>query len=265
MKKTKAKLLATPNIAHQTGIHQDQPVPTQLKKVDSSEQGSGVQLHAINKGANDKTSQLNVSQHGNQTNRVGEKQVAHLVSQPIPASSSASHLQQLKPEGSCPFCQMPLAVLRVDSPRWHVAECMDLPIIATQGMSWVRATLHYRGLCLVLHYFVVRFTECPEGVSCGSTLPSHFRKFRHTLLANARAGIPPVKQTGNCWRKLPSSSFSFRCWFSRSRGAHEKTSAIQLFRTNNVPRASHFLRSQNVKFMFNLWLKVSHTEISTGN
>ena len=31
--------------------------------------------------------------------------------------------------------------------------------------------------------------ECPGGVNCDSTIPGHFRKFRHTLLANVRAGV----------------------------------------------------------------------------
>ena len=42
-------------------------------------------------------------------------------------------LQRPRHEGSCPFCQMPFAVLTIESPRWHVTECMDLPLIATQG------------------------------------------------------------------------------------------------------------------------------------
>ena len=36
-------------------------------------------------------------------------------------------------EEFCPFCQMPFSILRVQSPRWHVMECMDLPLKATEG------------------------------------------------------------------------------------------------------------------------------------
>ncbi|XP_078668778.1 DNA cross-link repair 1A protein-like isoform X2 [Branchiostoma floridae x Branchiostoma belcheri] len=66
-------------------------------------------------------------------------------------------------EGFCPNCQMPFSLLLVQSPRWHVAECMEQPIQAE--------------------------TECPAGLSCDCTIPSHYRRFRHTLLAMGRAGL----------------------------------------------------------------------------
>eukprot|EP00058_Branchiostoma_floridae_P023470 XP_002608960.1 hypothetical protein BRAFLDRAFT_104983 [Branchiostoma floridae] len=67
-------------------------------------------------------------------------------------------------EGFCPNCQMPFSLLLVQSPRWHVAECMEQPIQA-EG-------------------------ECPAGLSCDCTIPSHYRRFQHTLLAMGRAGLP---------------------------------------------------------------------------
>ncbi|XP_070783676.1 DNA cross-link repair 1A protein [Enoplosus armatus] len=61
----------------------------------------------------------------------------------------------------CPMCQMPFFILVVQTQRWHVAECLDTP----------------RDTC----------TECPDGLQCSSTIPNHYKKFNHTLLAHSRA------------------------------------------------------------------------------
>uniref|UniRef100_UPI0037E7EF5A DNA cross-link repair 1A protein n=1 Tax=Semicossyphus pulcher TaxID=241346 RepID=UPI0037E7EF5A len=61
----------------------------------------------------------------------------------------------------CPICQMPFSILVVQSQRWHVAECMDTT----------------RNTC----------KECPDGLQCSSTIPNHYKKFNHTLLAHSRA------------------------------------------------------------------------------
>ncbi|XP_068114902.1 DNA cross-link repair 1A protein isoform X2 [Hyperolius riggenbachi] len=62
--------------------------------------------------------------------------------------------------GHCPSCQMPFAIVLVQTPRWHVSECLD-------------ATLPSQ-------------TECPDGLSCASTIPSHYRRYSHFLLAQSR-------------------------------------------------------------------------------
>ncbi|XP_078135064.1 DNA cross-link repair 1A protein isoform X2 [Sander vitreus] len=61
----------------------------------------------------------------------------------------------------CPMCQMPFSILVVQTQRWHVAECLDTP----------------RDTC----------KECPDGLRCFSTIPNHYKKFNHTLLAHSRA------------------------------------------------------------------------------
>ncbi|XP_042364570.1 DNA cross-link repair 1A protein [Plectropomus leopardus] len=61
----------------------------------------------------------------------------------------------------CPVCQMPFSLLVVQTQRWHVAECIDIP----------------RDTC----------KECPDGLQCLSTIPNHYKKFNHTLLAHSRA------------------------------------------------------------------------------
>lgn len=47
--------------------------------------------------------------------------------------SSSQKKTKEKRDGNCPFCQMPFCALTIESPRWHVMECMDLPIKAKQG------------------------------------------------------------------------------------------------------------------------------------
>ena len=39
--------------------------------------------------------------------------------------------------------------------------------------------------------------ECTAGLSCDSTIPSHYRKFQHTALATARAGISDSPREGS--------------------------------------------------------------------
>ncbi|XP_053168035.1 DNA cross-link repair 1A protein [Hemicordylus capensis] len=65
-------------------------------------------------------------------------------------------------EGYCPSCQMPLSLLLVETPQWHVTECLDSSKTAEK--------------------------ECPDGLLCTSTIPSHYKKYTHFLLAASRAG-----------------------------------------------------------------------------
>lgn len=44
-------------------------------------------------------------------------------------------------DGHCPSCQMPFALLRVQTPRWHVAECLDTPGSTEKGRNRVREKL----------------------------------------------------------------------------------------------------------------------------
>ncbi|CAG5906213.1 unnamed protein product [Menidia menidia] len=64
-------------------------------------------------------------------------------------------------EEYCPICQMPFIILVVQTQRWHVAECLDTP----------------RDQC----------KECPDGLQCSSTIPNHYKKFNHMLLAHNRS------------------------------------------------------------------------------
>ncbi|XP_053548672.1 DNA cross-link repair 1A protein [Bombina bombina] len=64
-------------------------------------------------------------------------------------------------EGHCPSCQMPFSILLVQTPRWHVSECLDT--------SWSTEK------------------ECPDSILCTSTIPSHYKRFTHYQLARSRA------------------------------------------------------------------------------
>ncbi|XP_078499985.1 DNA cross-link repair 1A protein [Lissotriton helveticus] len=74
-------------------------------------------------------------------------------------------------EGHCPNCQMPFSVLLVQTPRWHVDECLDAPECAEK--------------------------ECPDGLLCSSTIPSHYRRYTHFQLARSRAGTVPATDEPN--------------------------------------------------------------------
>lgn len=69
-------------------------------------------------------------------------------------------------DGYCPSCQMPFSSLLGQTPRWHVFECLDSPPISD--------------------------TECPDGLLCSSTIPSHYKKYTHVLLAQSRDSKEPL-------------------------------------------------------------------------
>ncbi|OCT71266.1 hypothetical protein XELAEV_18034244mg [Xenopus laevis] len=64
-------------------------------------------------------------------------------------------------DGYCPSCQMPFSLLLVQSPRWHVSECLDAAGATAK--------------------------ECPDGVMCSSAIPSHYKIYSHFQLAQSRA------------------------------------------------------------------------------
>ncbi|NXF82204.1 DCR1A protein, partial [Sclerurus mexicanus] len=96
----------------------------------------------------------------------------------VPSQESVSSLaeqssQNAKPvcDGHCPSCQMPFSLLLVQTPQWHVDECLDTPGSIEK--------------------------ECPDGLLCNSTIPSHYKRYSHFLLAANRAGDYLVDSSGN--------------------------------------------------------------------
>uniref|UniRef100_A0A2K6RK71 DNA cross-link repair 1A protein n=1 Tax=Rhinopithecus roxellana TaxID=61622 RepID=A0A2K6RK71_RHIRO len=80
-------------------------------------------------------------------------------------------------DGYCPNCQMPFSSLIGQTPRWHVFECLDSPPCSE--------------------------TECPDGLLCTSTIPFHYKRYTHFLLAQSRAGDHPFSSPS------PASGGSF--------------------------------------------------------
>ncbi|XP_004680481.1 PREDICTED: DNA cross-link repair 1A protein [Condylura cristata] len=81
-------------------------------------------------------------------------------------------------DGHCPNCQMPFSSLLGQTPRWHVFECLDSPPVSE--------------------------TECPDGLLCTSTIPSHYKKYTHLLLAQSRASHSPFSSPAH----RPAGSFA---------------------------------------------------------
>ncbi|XP_007259318.3 DNA cross-link repair 1A protein [Astyanax mexicanus] len=75
--------------------------------------------------------------------------------------AAASPEGDTESQGYCPICQMPFSILVVQSERWHVAECLDTPGETSK--------------------------ECPFGLQCSSSIPNHYKRYCHSLLAHSRA------------------------------------------------------------------------------
>eukprot|EP00079_Xenopus_tropicalis_P031540 XP_017945311.1 PREDICTED: DNA cross-link repair 1A protein [Xenopus tropicalis] len=80
---------------------------------------------------------------------------------PLPGRNPSPESPQPRHEGYCPSCQMPFSLLLVQSPRWHVSECLDAAGSTEK--------------------------ECPDGVTCSSAIPSHYKRYSHFQLAQSRA------------------------------------------------------------------------------
>ncbi|NWQ64429.1 DCR1A protein, partial [Neopipo cinnamomea] len=94
-------------------------------------------------------------------------------SQESVSSLTEQSSQKAKPvhDGYCPSCQMPFSLLLVQTPQWHVDECLATPGSIEK--------------------------ECPDGLLCTCTIPSHYKRYSHFLLAANRAGDYLVNSSGN--------------------------------------------------------------------
>ncbi|XP_069610446.1 DNA cross-link repair 1A protein isoform X1 [Ranitomeya imitator] len=109
------------------------------------------------KNAQSRPSELTVQGPGSQeaVPSTPKRGKAESVKTPTPETPQNGH------SGHCPSCQMPFSILLVQTPRWHVSECLDAPSTAQ--------------------------TECPDGFCCSSSFPSHYKRYSHFLLAQSRA------------------------------------------------------------------------------
>ncbi|NXH61047.1 DCR1A protein, partial [Rhabdornis inornatus] len=100
------------------------------------------------------------------------KEDSSVHSQESESSLAEQSSQNTKPvhDGFCPSCQMPFSLLLVQTPQWHVYECLETPGPVDK--------------------------ECPDGLLCTSTIPSHYKRYSHFLLAANRAGEYLVNPLG---------------------------------------------------------------------
>ncbi|XP_060097588.1 DNA cross-link repair 1A protein [Heteronotia binoei] len=130
----------------------------------------------------------------------------HDVQSPKRISSSAKPKRNCKKQspinarpvydGYCPSCQMPFSLLLVQTPQWHVTECLDSAGTAEK--------------------------ECPDGLLCTSTIPSHYKSYSHFLLASNRAGDHLVEfSSSNLENNLfgPGASQFINCSSTTENGA----------------------------------------------
>ncbi|XP_066549378.1 DNA cross-link repair 1A protein [Amia ocellicauda] len=132
-------------------------------------------------------------------------------------------------QGHCPSCQMPFSILLVQSPRWHVAECLD-----TLGGAELK--------------------ECPDGLQCTSTIPNHYKRYSHFLLAQSRAisdndcfSLESSQQSS-----ASSSSFSSQNFSPSSQGVSQqvltgKSNALLLLKSP-TPEDIHKKKGWSPKF-----------------
>ncbi|XP_076855409.1 DNA cross-link repair 1A protein [Brachyhypopomus gauderio] len=150
------------------------------KSPNTDEHGTKIQRHA--KQSSPKTSdgvtKFSKTRSSVQTDTTETSYSRNVPNKPVQAQDSVTHQinhgassegdpeKDLKTEEYCPVCQMPFSVLLVQSQRWHVAECLDTPGETNE--------------------------ECPNGLLCSSSIPSHYKRFSHSLLAHSRAINGPV-------------------------------------------------------------------------
>ncbi|XP_064287423.1 DNA cross-link repair 1A protein isoform X1 [Passer domesticus] len=120
-------------------------------------------------GKKKSTEKTGTPQKTKQSSRAGEdvdecKEDSSVHSQDSVGSLAEQSSQSAKPvhDGFCPSCQMPFSLLLVQTPQWHVYECLETPGPVEK--------------------------ECPDGLQCTSTIPSHYKRYSHFLLAANRAG-----------------------------------------------------------------------------
>ncbi|NXX58820.1 DCR1A protein, partial [Scopus umbretta] len=150
-------------------------IPTPVQKVSDGKCRPKRKRNRNKKKSVEKTDTLLKTEQRSRPNQDVEqcKDDISVCSQESVGSLTEQSSQNAKPihDGYCPSCQMPFSLLLVETPRWHVAECLDTPGSIEK--------------------------ECPDGLLCNSTIPSHYKRFSHFLLAASRAGDHLVNSSGS--------------------------------------------------------------------
>ncbi|KAL1264537.1 hypothetical protein QQF64_004892 [Cirrhinus molitorella] len=196
---------------------------TKRKRDNVSKPGTSVQKTKVNSAETHTGLDQNGNNAPNNTVNSGSLDVNHgTLSQDVQDKDSQSG-------GFCPVCQMPFSLLVVHSQQWHVAECLDNP-----GDN-----------C----------KECPDGLHCMSSIPNHYKRYSHSLLAQNRAlndytaqgisdfslkSVNNVAPTSNTDSSVASAlNISASCSQSSSsddgpKGTPTQSNALQLLRSPNT-------------------------------
>ncbi|KAM5272203.1 DNA cross-link repair 1A protein [Ctenodactylus gundi] len=145
-------------------------------------------------------------------------------------------------DGYCPNCQMPFSSLLGQTPRWHVFECLDSPPVSD--------------------------TECPDGLHCTSTIPSHYKKYTHFVLAQRRAsdnplGGPLPMQGGTCSEIKPGISCSPEEKWSvhQKQTENSKNISSDPLLMTQYPKKSQLPSETNKKISFPMKIQVSQEAV----
>uniref|UniRef100_A0A8C5XES7 DNA cross-link repair 1A protein n=1 Tax=Microcebus murinus TaxID=30608 RepID=A0A8C5XES7_MICMU len=124
-------------------------------------------------------------------------------------------------DGYCPNCQMPFSSLLGQTPRWHVFECLDSPPVSE--------------------------TECPDGLRCTSTIPSHYKRYTHFLLAQSRAGNSPFSSPSHAsGGSFSENNSGFPCSFEERWSLCEKqTENLKVISNNPLMKTQCLRKSQS--------------------
>ncbi|XP_064000423.1 DNA cross-link repair 1A protein isoform X5 [Pogoniulus pusillus] len=154
------------SIRKQKHQNSSESIPTPVQKVSDGKSRAKKQRNRKKRKSVEKTDGLQKTEQKPRPDQDADqcKADSSVHSQESVSSLTGQSSQNGKPvhDGYCPSCQMPFSLLLVQTPRWHVAECLDTPG-ATEN-------------------------ECPNGLQCTSTIPSHYKRYSHFLLAASRAG-----------------------------------------------------------------------------
>ncbi|XP_009487903.1 DNA cross-link repair 1A protein [Pelecanus crispus] len=142
-------------------------------------------------------------------------------SQESVSSLTEQSSQNAKPihDGYCPSCQMPFSLLLVQTPRWHVAECLDTPGSIEK--------------------------ECPDGLLCTSTIPSHYKRYSHFLLAASRAGDYLVNSSASTLERMVTYSTAVKPSCSPSHVEEFSQNEKPSNNVKNVPNDGYTLMVQS--------------------
>lgn len=85
-------------------------------------------------------------------------------------------------EGHCPSCQMPFSLLLMQTPHWHVTECLDGSRTAEKGTAMVGEKVSFKYICYCVCVCSFAFNRSPKfGNIAGEAFSITYLHVRETL------------------------------------------------------------------------------------